>query len=86
MAEPAITPQQIRVREVTHYQVSWTEAAPGEPSVWTLQLVLDNGVEEHVIRPTADDLDVMKDLLAAAETVFFDQDRRVLMFGNRAVG
>ena len=85
-AEHEITPSEIKVREVTDYQPTWTENAPGVSGVFTVQLVLDHGAEEYVIRPTADDLDVLKDLLRDSENVYFDLERSVLMFGNRKVG
>ena len=84
--EPQITPSDIRVREVTDYQPTWTEQAPGAPGIFTVQLVLDHGAEEYVIRPTADDLDVLKSFLRQSDQVWFDLDRKVLMFGNRSVG
>ena len=84
--EPEITPSHIRVREVTDYQPTWSEQAPGAPGVFTIQLVLDHGAEEYVIRPTADDLDVLKSFLRRSDQVWFDLDRKVLMFGNRSVG
>ena len=84
--EREIAPSDIRVREVTDYQPTWSEQAPGAPGVFTVQLVLDHGAEEYVIRPTADDLEVLKSLLRRSEEVWFDLDRRVLMFGNRSVG
>ena len=84
--EREITPRDIRVREVTDYQPTWSEQAPGAPGVFTVQLVLDHGAEEYVIRPTADDLDVLKSLLRRSDQVWFDLDRKVLMFGNRSVG
>jgi hypothetical protein len=52
----------------------------------TVQLVLDHGAEEYVIRPAADDLDVLKSFLRRSDQVWFDLDRKVLMFGNRSVG
>jgi hypothetical protein len=76
-----ITPQQIKVREVTNYQFSWTESAPGADGTFTLQLILDGGAEEAVVRPTADDVDVLQDLFRGQGKVFFDTDRKVLMFG-----
>lgn len=85
-AEREITPGDIRVREVTDYQPTWAESAPGAPGVFTVQLVLDNGAEEYVIRPTADDLDVLKSLLRDGQQVWFDLERKTLMFGNRSVG
>jgi hypothetical protein len=85
-AEREIKPGDIKVREVTDYQPTWTESAPGVPGAFTVQLVLDNGAEEYVIRPTADDLDVLKSLLRDSPQVWFDLERKVLMFGNRSVG
>ncbi len=85
-AEREITPGDIKVREVTDYQPTWTENAPGAPGAFTVQLVLDHGSEEYVIRPTADDLEVLKSLLRESENVWFDLERKVLMFGNRMIG
>ena len=79
-----ITERQIQVREVTHYQPTWTESGPGEPGTFTIQLILDQGAEEYVMRPTAQDAEVLFPMLERGERVFFDLDRKVLMFGNRA--
>ena len=84
--EGRITAAQIKVRQVTAWQATWTEESPGGPGTFTLQLILDEGAEEHVLRPTADDVDVLQELLADADNVYFDMDRKVLMFGVRAVG
>lgn len=78
-----ITEQQLRVRQVTHFQPSWTEQAPGAPGAFSVQLILDQGAEEHVIRPTADDMDVLLPVLEAGKAVYFDLERNVLMFENR---
>ncbi len=85
-AEREITPGDIKVREVTDYQPTWTENAPGAAGAFTVQLILDHGSEEYVIRPTADDIDVLKSLLRDSDNVYFDLERKVLMFGNRRVG
>jgi hypothetical protein len=85
-AEREITPGDIKVREVTNYQSTWTEHAPGAAGAFTVQLVLDHGCEEYVIRPTADDIEVLKSLLRDSDNVYFDLERKVLMFGNRRVG
>jgi hypothetical protein len=84
MSDP-ITPSQIKVRQVTNYQYSWTESEPGESGTFTIQLVLDNGVEEYILRPSVDDMDVLSGLLAKGSDVHFDIDRKVLMFGNESV-
>ena len=84
--EARITAAQIKVRQVTAWQATWTEESAGAPGTFTLQLILDEGAEEYVLRPTADDVDVLQELLADAANVYFDMERKVLMFGVRAVG
>jgi hypothetical protein len=80
------TEQSIRVRQVTDAQVSWSEHNRGEPGAFTIQLILDNGAEEYVLRPTAEDTRVHIELFKQAGTVFFDLDRKVLIFGNLPLG
>jgi len=77
--------RQIQVRQVTHVQASWTEEKRGEPGAFTLQLILDNGAAEYVLRPTAEDADVLVKLFARSANAMFDADRKVVMFGNLAV-
>ncbi len=79
------TEQQIQVRQVTHVQASWTEQERGGPGAFTIQLILDNGVDEYVIRPTADDADVLLKLLERSGSASFDLGRKVLMFNNIAI-
>ena len=76
---------QIQIRQVTHVQVSWTEEGRGSPGAFTLQLILDNGAAEYVLRPTAKDAEVLVKLLARSANAMFDVERKVLMFGNVAV-
>ncbi len=71
-----------QVRQVTNYQASWVESGPGEDGTFTLQLILDNGVEEAILEPTEDDLDVILKLLGKSKHTTFDLDRKVLMFSN----
>ena len=78
------TEQRVRVRQVTHHQVSWTERERGTPGAFTVQLILDHGAEEYILRPTADDALVLIQLLSATEGTVFDLDRKVLIFGTRA--
>ncbi len=72
----------IKVRQVTHLQASWTEQERGEDGLFTLQLILDNGVEEYVLQPTEDDLDLLLKLFKTSGHATFDLDRKVLMFSN----
>ena len=82
MAAEDRTEQQIQVRQVTHVQASWTERERGADGAFTFQLILDEGVDEYVIRPTADDADVIMDLFSKASTAAFDLERKVLIFNN----
>jgi len=79
------TRERVTVRQVTDIQASWTEQERGLPGKFTLQLILDNGVEEYVLQPDAEDLDVLATLFKRAGNVYFDTGRKVLMFGNMRV-
>jgi len=74
--------RQIKVRQVTHIQASWTEQERGAEGALTLQLILDHGADEYVLRPSADDARVLLQLVERSKHVMFDLDRKVLMFGN----
>jgi hypothetical protein len=76
------TEEQIVVRQVTHVQASWTERERGEEGDFTLQLILDQGAAEYVLRPDSDDLEIILRLLTMSDGAFFDMSRKVLMFGN----
>ena len=76
-----MTDDSLRVRQLSHYQFSWTAGEGGASGIWTLQLVLDEGAWEEVLTVTAEDADNLQDTLKNTKTVFYDVDRRVLMFG-----
>jgi hypothetical protein len=78
--------KQIQVREVNHYQVTYVHRRDGEPGIWTMQLILDQGAEEHVMQLVADDVDPLQEMMRAATRVWFDMDRKVLMFGTSPPG
>ncbi len=90
------TEQAIKVRQVTDYQASWTELERptsgagegdlGTPGAFTFQLILDNGAEEYVLRPTAEDAKVIRKLLDKSETQAFDLERTVLIARNLPLG
>ena len=84
-SQPSPAQRQILVRQVTHVQASWTEQERGEAGAFTLQLILDHGADEYVLRPTAEDTDVLVKLLARSSNATFDVERKVLMFGNLAI-
>ncbi|WP_026548936.1 hypothetical protein, partial [Arthrobacter sp. Br18] len=76
-----VTDDSIKVRQLSHYQFSWVAGEAGQPGAWTLQLVLDQGAWEEVLTLSADDADNLQDLLSTSETVYYDVQRRTLMFG-----
>jgi hypothetical protein len=80
------TEEQIQVRQVTHVQASWTETDRGGPGAFTFQLILDNGVDEYVLRPSAEDADVLLELFKGSDSATFDLERKVLIFNNLATG
>lgn len=79
------TEAQIQVRQVTHVQASWTEQDRGGDGAFTFQLILDNGADEYVLRPTAEDADVLLRLFKRSDTAMFDLERKVLMFNNLTI-
>ena len=74
-----------KVRQVTDIQASWTERERGEEGVFTLQLILDNGVEEYILDVDAEDLEPMLKLFKLSPYTTFDLERKVLMFSNLAL-
>lgn len=80
------TEQSIRVRQVTDVQFSWTEEGRGEHGDFTVQLILDNGAEEYVLQPTAEDAKVMIELFKRTNKVYFDLDRKVLIPSSIPIG
>jgi hypothetical protein len=54
----------------------------GAPGKFSFQLILDNGAEEYVLRPTSEDADVLVDLFEQTDTIYFDMERGVLIFGD----
>src|SRR3712207_9476523 len=80
------TESAIKVRQVTEVHSNWNEDQRGEEGKFSFQLILDNGAEEYVIRPTNEDADVLVDLFEQTDTVYFDMERRVLRSEERRVG
>jgi len=81
-----LTDDAIKVRQLSHYQFSWVAGEAQASGTFTLQLVLDEGAWEEVASVTAEDAEVLQGLLGKADTVYYDIDRRTLMFGTRTPG
>jgi hypothetical protein len=47
-----------------------------------LQLVLDYGTEEYILRPTVEDAEAILRLRDRIGRAYFDLQRKVLIFGN----
>ena len=80
------TESAIKVRQVTQAHANWNEEERGAPGKFSFQLVLDDGAEEYVIRPTVEDAKVILKLLERTDTVYFDMERRVLIPNNIPLG
>ncbi len=76
------TEQAIKVRQVTDVHANWSAQERGEHGKFSYQLILDDGAAEFVIRVTADDAKVLRDWFHDADTVYFDMEREVLIFGE----
>jgi hypothetical protein len=77
------TEHEIHVRQVTDIRAAWTERERGHPGAFTLQVIMDNGVDEYVLRPTAEDARVLLELWQRSSgNVSFDLSRKVLIFGS----
>ena len=80
------TRQAIKVRQVTEAHANWNEEERGEPGKFSFQLILDNGAEEYVIRPTAEDSKVILKLLSKSKSITFDMERGVLIPNELPLG
>ena len=76
------TEQAIKVRQMTDIHGNWSAQERGESGKFSYQLILDEGAEEFVLRVTADDAKVLRDWFHDADTVYFDMEREVLIFGE----
>jgi len=80
------TESAIAVRRVTNVHANWSEQERGGPGKFSFQLVLDDGAEEYAIRPPAEDAEVLMELLGKTDTMYFDLERKVLIFSNLSLG
>ena len=76
-----LTDDSIKVRQLSQYQFTWVAGEAGQPGTWTLQLVLDEGAWEEVLTLDADDAHNLQDVLQESKVVFYDIERRTMIFG-----
>ena len=76
------TEQTIMVRQVTDVHSNWSNQGPLEQGKFSYQLILDDGAEEVLIMPTAEDGKLLRDLIVDADTLYWDVQNEVLVFGK----
>ncbi len=76
------TEQTIQVRQVTDVHANWTYDGEQEDGKFSYQLILDNGAEEALIMPSAEAAEVLKGLIRDSETLYWDKQNEVLVFGK----
>ena len=73
------TEEAIKVRQVTEVHGNFNEEERGGPGKFSLQFILDNGADEYVLRPTAEDARTLMLMIDEADSMYFDTERRVLI-------
>lgn len=74
--------QAIMVRRVTNVHSNWSSQGPLEPGKFSYQLILDDGAEEVLIMPTAEDGKLLRDLIHDSDALYWDKEKEVLTFGD----
>ncbi len=83
MADPEErTEEAIKVRQVTEIHANFNEEERGEPGKFSMQFILDDGADEYVLRPTAEDARTLMLMIDDAESLYFDLQRRALILRN----
>ena len=72
----------IKVRQVTDVHANWSRQGDLEPGKFSFQLILDDGAETALIMPTAEDGKLLRDLIHDADTLYWDMENEVLVFGK----
>ena len=73
-----------KIRQITQIQPSWKEGTRGEPGKFFVQLVLDSGVDEYIIQPTATDVSQLLKMFAQSKYTIWDDERKIIIFENIA--
>ena len=76
------TEQSIRVRQITDVHANWSHQGELTDGKISYQLILDNGAQEALIMPTTQDAKVLRDLIHDADTLYWDLDKEVIIFGK----
>ena len=76
------TEQTIQVRQVTDIHSNWNYEGELQDGKFSYQLILDDGAEEAIVLPTANDAKVLRDFIRDADTIYWDTQNQVLIFGK----
>jgi hypothetical protein len=76
------TEQTVMVRQVTDVHSNWSNQGPLEQGKFSYQLILDDGAEEVLIMPTAEDGKLLRDLIHDADTLYWDLEKEIIIFGK----
>lgn len=72
----------IKVRQVTDVHANWSKQGDLQNGKFSYQLILDNGAQEALIMPTPDDGKLLRDLIHNADTLYWDTEKEILIFGK----
>jgi hypothetical protein len=72
----------IKVRQVTDIHSNWSNQGDFQSGKFSYQFILDNGAEEALVMPTAEDGKLLRDLIHDADTIYYDTEKGVLIFGK----
>ena len=78
------TEQAIKVRQITDVHANWSNQGDLENGKFSYQLILDNGAQEVIIMPTPDDGKLLRDLIQDSDTLYWDTEKEVIIFGKIA--
>ncbi len=76
------TERTIQVRQVTDIHANWNYEGELKDGKFSYQLILDDGAEEALVLPTANDAKVLRDLIHDVDTIYWDTQNQVLIFGK----
>ena len=76
------TESAIKVRQVTDVHANWSKQGDLEHGKFSYQLILDDGAQEVLIMPTAEDGKLLRDLISDADALYWDTQNEVLIFGT----
>ncbi len=72
----------IKVRQVTDVHANWSKQGELQNGKFSFQLILDNGAQEALLMPTPDDGKLLRDLIHDADTLYWDTEKEILIFGK----